>query len=171
MSEAKVSLIIPIYNVEKYLSIIDYAKSKIPDVSLTSDIIVGFPGETYEDFKQTLELIRKVEFTSLFTFIYSPRVGTPAAKMDDPIPYEEKSKWFSELLAVQEEIAAKRCAAMVGTTQRILIEGETGKDGMLAGRTSGNIVVELPGDKNTIGTFQNSEITEARNWILRGKLL
>lgn len=159
------------YNVEKYLSIIDYAKKMIPDVSLTSDIIVGFPGETYEDFKQTLELIKKVEFTSLFTFIYSPRVGTPAAKMDDPIPYEEKSKWFSELLAVQEEIAAKRCAAMVGTTQRILIEGETGKDNMLAGRTSGNIVVELPGDKNTIGTFQNAEITEARNWILKGKLL
>lgn len=159
------------YDREKYLKIINYAKSKIPNLSLTSDIIVGFPGETYEDFKETLSLIREVEFTSLFTFIYSPRVGTPAAKMEDPISAEEKSKWFRELLAVQEEIAAKRCASMVGTTEKVLIEGKKEKTNELTGRTSGNIIVELEGSEDLIGTFQNVEITKARNWILKGKLI
>lgn len=159
------------YDRKKYLEIINYAKSKIPNLSLTSDIIVGFPGETYEDFKETLSLIREVEFTSLFTFIYSPRVGTPAAEMDDPISAEEKSKWFRELLAVQEEIAAKRCASMVGTTEKVLIEGKKDKTNELTGRTSGNIIVELDGSEDLIGTFQNVEITKARNWILKGKLI
>ena len=159
------------YDRKKYLDIVNYAKEKIDGVSLTSDIIVGFPGETYEDFKETLSLIREVEFTSLFTFIYSPRVGTPAAKMDDPISAEEKSKWFRELLDVQEEIAAKRCASMVNNTEKVLIESETGKNGELNGRTSGNIIVELKGDKSHIGTFQNVKITQARNWILKGELV
>ena len=158
------------YDRKKYLDIVNYAKEKIPDVSLTSDIIVGFPGETYEDFKETLSLIREVEFTSLFTFIYSPRVGTPAAKMDDPVPYEEKSKWFRELLSVQEEIAAMRCSSMVGTVQKVLIEGKKEKTNELNARTSGNIIVELEGPDDLIGTFQNAEITKARNWILKGKL-
>ena len=158
------------YDRKKYLEIINYAKEKIDGLSLTSDIIVGFPGETYDDFKETLTLIREVGFTSLFTFIYSPRVGTPAAKMDDPIPYSEKSKWFQELLAVQEEIAAKRCASMVGSVEKVLIEDE-GKNGILNGRTSGNIIVEVNAPIDTIGTFQNVKITEARNWILKGKLL
>ena len=159
------------YDREKYLDIVNYAKSKIPDVSLTSDVIVGFPGETYEDFKETLSLIREVEFTSLFTFIYSPRVGTPAAEMDDPIPASEKSKWFKELLDVQEEIAAKRCSSMVGTTQRVLIESEKGKDGILNARTSGNIIVETKAPKELIGTFQNVEVTSAGRWILKGKVI
>lgn len=159
------------YDRKKYLEIINYAKEKIPNLSLTSDIIVGFPGETYEDFKETLSLIREVEFTSLFTFIYSPRVGTPAAKMDDPIPAEEKSKWFQELLAVQEEIAAKRCASMVGKKEKILVESVNKKNNKLQCRNSGNIIVECDGDENLIGTFQTAEITEARNWILKGKLI
>ena len=159
------------YDRKKYLEIVNYAKEKIPDVSLTSDIIVGFPGETYEDFKETLSLIREVEFTSLFTFIYSPRVGTPAAEMDDPISAEEKSKWFRELLDVQEEIASKRCSSMVGTTQKVLVESEKGKDNILNCRTSGNIVVEAVGNKDLIGTFQNVEVTSAGNWILKGKII
>ncbi|MGN0503000.1 MAG: MiaB/RimO family radical SAM methylthiotransferase, partial [Ruminococcus sp.] len=159
------------YDRKKYLEIVNYAKEKIEDVSLTSDIIVGFPGETYEDFKETLSLIKEVEFTSLFTFIFSPRVGTPAEKMDDPIPYEEKSKWFRELLDVQEEIAAKRCSSMVGRIEKVLIEGETGKNDELTGRTSGNIIVELKAPANLIGTFQNVKITKARNWILKGELV
>lgn len=157
------------YDRKKYMEIINYAKEKIDGLSLTSDIIVGFPGETYEDFKETISLIREVEFTSLFTFIFSPRVGTPAAKMDDPVPYSEKSKWFQELLAVQEEIAAKRCASMVGNVEKVLVEDE-GKNGILNGRTSGNIIVELEAPKDTIGTFQNVKITNARNWILKGKI-
>ncbi len=151
------------YDRKKYLETIAYAKEKIDGVSLTSDIIVGFPGETYEDFKETLSLIREVEFTSLFTFIYSPRVGTPAAKMDDPISAEEKSKWFRELLDVQEEIAAKRCSAMVGATERVLIEGVKEKTNELNARTSGNIIVELEGSPDLIGTFRNVKITKARN--------
>ncbi len=158
------------YDRKKYLETIAYAKEKIDGVSLTSDIIVGFPGETYEDFKETLSLIREVEFTSLFTFIYSPRVGTPAAKMDDPISAEEKSKWFRELLDVQEEIAAKRCSAMVGATERVLIEGVKEKTNELNARTSGNIIVELEGSPDLIGTFRNVKITKARNWILKGEL-
>ena len=158
------------YDRKKYLETIAYAKEKIENVSLTSDIIVGFPGETYEDFKETLSLIREVEFTSLFTFIFSPRVGTPAEKMDDPVSAEEKSKWFQELLDVQEEIAAKRCSSMVGKTEKVLIESVKEKTGELNARTSGNIIVELEGDKSLIGTFQNAEITSARNWILKGKL-
>ncbi len=159
------------YDRRKYLEIINYAKEKIDGLSLTSDIIVGFPGETYEDFKETLSLIREVEFTSLFTFIFSPRVGTPAAKMDDPISAEEKSKWFRELLDVQEEIAAKRCSSMVGKTEKVLIESENDKNGELCGRTSGNIIVELEGSKDCIGTFRNVKITKARNWILKGELV
>lgn len=159
------------YDRKKYLETVNYAKSKIEDVSLTSDVIVGFPGETYEDFKETLSLIKEVEFTSLFTFIYSPRVGTPAASYDDPISAEEKSKWFKELLDVQEEIASRRCSSMVGTTQRVLIEGEKGKGNILNARTSGNIIVEAEGSPELVGTFQNAEVTEAGNWILRGKII
>ena len=159
------------YDRKKYLETIAYAKKKIDGVSLTSDIIVGFPGETYDDFKQTLSLIREVEFTSLFTFIFSPRKGTPAEKLDDPISAEEKSKWFRELLDVQEEIAAKRCSQMVGQTERVLIEGVKEKTGELNARTSGNIIVELDGDPALVGTFQNAKITKARNWILKGELI
>ena len=159
------------YDRKKYLEIVNYAKEKIPGLSLTSDIIIGFPGETYDDFKETVSLVKEVEFTSLFTFIYSPRVGTPAAKMEDPIPAEEKSKWFRELLDVQEEIAAKRCSSMVGTTQKVLIEGKKEKSNELTGRTSGNIIVELEGSEDLIGTFQSTEITNARNWILKGKII
>ena len=147
------------YTREKYLELV------------TSDVIVGFPGETYEEFEETLSLIREVKFTSLFTFIYSPRVGTPAAKMDDPITYEEKARWMGELLKVQEEIAADRCASMVGKTYKVLVESEANTEGELSARNQENIVVEFEGDKNLIGQFVNVEITRARNWILKGKLL
>ncbi|MBQ3691791.1 MAG: TRAM domain-containing protein, partial [Clostridia bacterium] len=158
------------YNREKYLEIINYAKEKIPDLSLTSDVIVGFPGETYEEFLETVSLVKEVEYTSLFTFIYSPREGTPAAKLPDPYTHKEKTQWFSELLKVQEEIAAKRCASMVDRTVKVLVEGKTDKDGILTGRTSGNIIVDFPGDESIIGQFVNVRITKARNWILNGEL-
>lgn len=159
------------YDREKYLDIINYAKSKIPDISLTSDIIVGFPGETYEDFLETISLIKEVGFTSLFTFIYSRRPGTPAAKMADVATDEEKGKWFTELLKVQETIAAARCESMVGNTERVLVEEIIEKNGLLSCRTSGNIIVEAEGDPALVGTFQNVKITQARNWILRGEFV
>ena len=95
------------YTRERYLELIDYAKKKIPGVDITTDIIVGFPGETYEEFLDTLSLVKEVRYGSMFTFIYSPRKGTPAAEMEDPITKKEKTKWFLELLKVQEEIAAE----------------------------------------------------------------
>ncbi len=95
------------YTRERYLELIEYAKNKIPGVDITTDIIVGFPGETYEEFLDTLSLVKKVRYGSMFTFIYSPRKGTPAAEMPDPISKEEKTKWFLELLKVQETIAAE----------------------------------------------------------------
>lgn len=95
------------YTRERYLELIDYAKKKIPGVDITTDIIVGFPGETYEEFLDTLSLVKEVRYGSMFTFIYSPRKGTPAAEMDDPVSKKEKTKWFLELLKVQEDIAAQ----------------------------------------------------------------
>lgn len=159
------------YDREKYLDIINYAKKKIPDVSLTSDIIVGFPGETEEDFEDTLSLIKEVGFTSLFTFIYSKRKGTPAAKMDDPITDEEKSIRFQRLLDTQEKIAAQHCKGMVGNIEKVLVEEKNSKEGILSARTSGNIIVEVKGEESLIGTFQKAKITNARNFILQGEII
>lgn len=160
-----------VYDRKRYLEIINYAKSKIEDVEFTSDIIVGFPGETYEDFKETLSLIKQVKFASLFTFIYSPRKGTKAALMDDPIKRSEKQKWFDELLSVQEEISAQNCKEKVGKTIRVLVEGKGKNKGELYARTSGNIIVEFLGDENLIGNFVNVEITDSLNWVLKAKYL
>lgn len=159
------------YDRKKYLDLVAYAKEKIPDLSLTSDVIVGFPGETYEEFLDTVSLIREVEFTSLFTFIYSPRPGTRAAKMEDPVPHEEKARWMSELLKTQEELSAARCAAMVGRTERVLIEGINEKSGRLEARTDGNLIVELEAPVEKIGSFVQAEIVSAGNFILRGKIV
>ncbi len=159
------------YTREKYLEIVRYIKEKIPGISLTSDVIVGFPGETYEDFCETLSLIKEVEFNSLFTFIYSKRVGTPAAKMDDPVPYEEKSKWFQELLQVQNEISEKQCQKYLGQIVRVLIEGQAAKSGFLTARTQGNIIVDLPGDESLIGKFANVKINSVQNWFLKGEIV
>ena len=159
------------YTRAQYLELIRYARKVMPDLSLTSDIIVGFPGETYEEFRDTVSLIEEVKFTSLFTFIYSPRVGTRAAKMDDPVPYAEKSKWFSELLKAQETIAAARSAAMVGQTYEVLVENETKeKNGMLTGRTGGNINIDFPGSPALVGTYRRVRVTEAKHWLLTGEL-
>ncbi len=156
------------YTREQYLQLIDYAKKRIPDLSLTSDIIVGFPGEMREDFEETLSLIQEVRYTSLFTFIFSPRQGTPAAEMEDPVPAKVKSAWFSELLQVQEGIAAQRSAAMVGQVVEVLCE-EMGKDGLLSGRTDGNVMIEFSGKPELIGHTVKVNVTRARNWILVGE--
>lgn len=146
------------YDREKYLELIKAAKERIPDVSLTSDIIVGFPGETYEDFKETLSLVREVKFTSLFTFIYSPREGTPAAVMPDPVTREEKGRWFDELLRTQEEIAAENLKQYKGKTYRVLCDGEGDAEGFMTGHTSGTAVIEFKGDKSLLGKFINVRV-------------
>ena len=159
------------YNRAKYMETVNYAKEKMPGLSLTSDIIVGFPGETYDDFKMTLSLIKDVGFSSLFTFIYSKRVGTKAAEMEDPISYEEKSKWFKELLEVQEEMALKYTKSLIGKEIKVLVESRASKQGMLTGRTEGNIIVDLAGKEELIGKFINVKIVEATNWMVKGEVL
>lgn len=156
------------YNTESYLKLIDRARELMPDIQFTSDIIVGFPGETYEDFKKTIELIKRVEYYSLFTFIFSPRPGTPAAKMEDTASKEDKSKWFAEMLQVQEEISRKNNEKLIGKRVRLLIE-ETDMDRPV-GRSSENLVVTLDRDLAEIGTFVNAEITSF-DGILHGKII
>lgn len=160
------------YNVEKYMEIVHYAKQKIPEVALTSDIIVGFPGENYEEFLQTVELVKKVEYDSLFTFIYSPRKGTKAAEMPDPISREDKGKWFDELLKAHNELSAHSYDKFVGRTLRILCDS-VGKsqDSLLAGRTIHNIIVEFEGDKSLVGNFVDVKITKALSWAMVGELV
>ena len=158
------------YTREKYLSLIKAAKERMPDISLTSDIIVGFPGETYEDFCQTLSLVKEVGFSSLFTFIYSPRNNTPAAEMDDPVSREEKGKWFDELLAVQEEIGNKITASYVGKTVEVLCDDFGRTDGKMAGHTNGTAVVEFDGDESDLGKFIKVRIDKLTN-VLEGTVI
>lgn len=160
------------YTREKYLELIRYAKELMGDnLSITSDIIVGFPGETYDEFLDTVSLIKEIKATSLFTFIYSPRVGTPAAKMDDPVSYEDKSKWLRELLAVQEDISASQMALHKGKTFKCFVfsKGKTG-DNYLAARTDGNLIIEFEGDDGLIGTLQNIKVTEPLTYVMKGEI-
>jgi len=159
------------YTREHYLETISYIKEKIPDVCLTSDVIVGFPGETYEDFKETVSLLKEVKFTSLFTFIFSKRKGTKAAEMYENVSHETKTKWFEELLDEQTKISAEISRACIGKNFKILAESETAKSGIMFGKTSGNVRVEFQGDKELIGTFQYVVIADAGNWVLKGKLV
>ena len=157
------------YTREQYLELVRYARTVIPDISFTSDVIVGFPGETREDFEETLSLIREVGFTSLFTFIFSPRKGTPAADMPDPICAKEKSRWFAEMTALQEEISGERLATLVGSVKRTLIESDAGE--YLEARLPDNAVVRVKGDATLIGQYANVKITGARSFILTGEII
>lgn len=159
------------YTAEHYLSLIKMVKEIIPEITLTSDIIVGFPTETTEEFEDTLTVLEQAKFDALFTFIFSPRKGTPAEGMDDPIPKEEKSANFQRLVAFQNEISAQNHQNYVGRTMRCLIDGTSGDERYpLSARTAGNRLVRLDGDKKLVGTFQEVEITQANTWSLSGKL-
>ena len=157
------------YTIEKYLEIIDYARSRVPDFSFTTDLIVGFPSETYEEFCQTKEIIRRVGYDNIYSFVYSRRSGTPAAKMEDNITDKQKGLWLRELLLEQREITSQRFAKFIGKTVEILAEGEgrTG-EGYITGKTDENIIVEVKADKKYIGEFMKVRITEAKNWALIG---
>ena len=157
------------YTREKYLGLLEYAYSLMPSLSVTSDVIVGFPGETYEEFCETVTLVEKANFTSMFTFIFSSREGTKAASMPDPVSREEKGRWFKELLDAQEKVAAARTASMVGKTYRVLCESIS-KGGLIEGRTEGNIIIEFPADESVISSFREVKVTESLTWILRGEL-
>ena len=161
------------YTREQYLELINYARKLMGDeLSITSDIIVGFPGETYEEFQETLSLVREIKATQLFTFIYSKREGTPAAKMDDPAPAEEKSRWFKELTDLQEKISAEQMSLHQGKTYKCYVYGK-GKlaDNYVAGRNDGNLIIEFEGDESLIGTFQNIKVIEPLTFVMRGELV
>ena len=156
---------------EEYLAKIRDLKSLIPDIVLTSDIIVGFPGETTEEFEDTLKVLEEVRFDALFTFIFSPRAGTPAARMEDPMPRSEKLANFNRLTALQDRISEEKHAAYVGKTVRCLLD-LTSEDGAwpLTGRTPGNRLVRIQGDAAAAGQFRNVKITGANKWSLFGEL-
>jgi len=156
------------YDREKYLELVEYAKSVMPDLVLTSDVIVGFPGETEEEFEETLTLIEKVRYDALFTFIFSPRKGTPAASMDDPTPKEEKNRRFDRLCDLQNAISEQIHQGYVGKSLRCLIDGQDKE--FLTARTEGGRLVRLPGDPGLIGTYQNITVTGATTWSLTGEL-
>ena len=156
------------YDREHYLELVNYAKSVMPDLVLTSDVIVGFPGETEEDFKETLSLISEVHYDSLFTFIFSPRPGTPAASMEDPTPKEEKNRRFDALCALQNSISESIHTGYIGKTMRCLVDGKD-KD-LLTARTEGGRLVRFKGSESLIGTFTDIIITGATTWSLTGTL-
>ena len=154
------------YDREQYLELIRYAKSVMPDLVLTSDVIVGFPGETNEEFEETLSLIEQVRYDALFTFIFSPRAGTPAATMEDATPKEEKNRRFDRLCDLQNQISEQIHQGYVGKTMCCLVDG-TDKD-MLTARTEGGRLVRFPGDPTLIGQFANITITGSNTWSLTG---
>ena len=158
------------YTAAQYRELIDYARAKIPGVTFSSDIIVGFPGETEEDFQATLDLVESVGYMQLFTFIYSKREGTPAAKMDDPTPRAEKTARMERLLAVQEKYSHAAVAALVGQTVRVLVEAAGRTPGTVNGRLDNNLVVEFPADESLIGQWAQVKLTAARAAMLVGTL-
>ena len=158
------------YNRKAYLDLINYAKEKIPGVVITSDVIVGFPTETDEEFNDTISLIEEVGFGGLFTFIYSIRKGTPAEKMQQ-VPDEDKKRRFDRLVKLQTEKSAEFNAAYLDETVRVLCEGAAeNKSRIYTGRTEGGIIVNFEGDNVAAGEFYNVKITKTLNWALFGKI-
>ncbi len=155
------------YTRERYLDRIAALRERIPDIVLTSDVIVGFPGETQEDFEETMSLIEEVRYDALFTFQFSPRRGTPAEKLPDPMPPEQKSANFQRLLARQNEISAEKHRVYVGKTVSCLVDG-IGTDGRLTARTGGNRLIHLEGDPALVGSWQKARITDSSTWALFG---
>jgi len=157
------------YSREDYLEKIQQLRARIPEVVLTSDVIVGFPGETQEEFEETLSLIQAVQFDALFTFIFSPRKGTKAAALPDPMPKEQKSANFQTLLQHQNAISAQRHQRYVGKEWTCLVDGQ-GKDGRLTARTRGGRLIHLQGDPALIGSWQRAYIHDASTWALFGTI-
>lgn len=160
------------YTKEQYLDIISYARQKAPGFSFSTDLIVGFPGETYEEFCQTKELIKQVRYDNIYSFVYSRRSGTKAAEMEDNISDKQKGLWLRELLLEQREVSSEWLARFVGKTVEVLADGEgrTG-EGYLTGKTDEGIIVEFEADKTHIGEFVQVSITKAMNWALAGRLV
>lgn len=159
------------YTVEDYMKIVDYARKKSPDFCISTDIIVGFPGETYEEFCNTKELIKRVSYYNIFSFVYSKRTGTKACQMPNPISDKEKGLWLRELILEHRETATKVNQTFVGKVKEVLVDGISPSDeNLLAGKTDEGIIVEFKGDKSLIGEFVDVKIIKAMNWALLGEL-
>ena len=159
------------YTREKYFSLIDKAREYMPGITISTDIIVGFPGETTEEFEDTIDLLEKVRYDTVFSFIYSKRTGTPAAKMEDVISEEEKKNNFNRLLEVQNRICAEINSTYKDRVEPVLVEGVSKTDpNTLTGRTDGGKLVHFKGDKSLIGKIVNIKITEPKTWSLMGEI-
>jgi tRNA-2-methylthio-N6-dimethylallyladenosine synthase len=157
------------YDTARYLDIVRYMREKMPDITITSDIIVGFPGETEEDFEGTLHMLREVRFDMLYSFIYSPRKGTPAAEMEQ-LPKEVKSARFERLLALQNEIAKEKNQPLVGVPMRVLCDGVSKTNAALySGRTEGNKIAFFEGSPEDTGKFVNFVADRADAFAFYGK--
>lgn len=159
------------YTVEQYLEIVDYIKEKMPDVGITSDIMIGFPGETEEDFLSTCDLVRKVRFSNAFTFVYSPRKGTPAANMEQ-IPADIKKSRITRLVKLQNDITKELSDEYLGKVYEILVEDVNPKyPGTVCGRTDSGRLVTIKGETSLIGSFIDVKITKSRSASLFGEIL
>ena len=159
------------YTREKYLSQVATARRYMPDIVITTDIIVGFPNETEEEFEDTISLCEEVRFDAMFTFIYSKRVGTPAASMPDPYTRADKQKHFDRLMDVSNRISGEKHKEYEGKTVRVLVDGETGREEYnLSSRTNGGRLVHLHGAKSLIGQFVNVKIVSSNTWALYGEI-
>ena len=160
------------YTREKYLEVVERLRKAVPDIAISTDIIVGFPGETEEDFEQTLSLVRSVKYDSAFTFLYSVRQGTPAAEYEDQIPEEVKHQRFDRLVDAVNADSAEKNAAYKGRIERVLVEGVSKKnENTLTGRTEGFKLVDFEGGRELIGQMVNVEITEGKTFSLTGKIV
>ena len=158
------------YTKEQYLSLVDRIKTAMPDISLTTDIIVGFPGETEADFQETLDVVQKVRYDSAFTFIYSKRTGTPAAAMENQVPQEVVKDRFDRLLKEVQKIAAEECSKHEGTTQTVLVEQMNEQDDTLVtGRLSNNLLVHFPGTKEMIGQLVDVKLISCKGFYYIGE--
>lgn len=157
------------YTKEQYLELVGKLRAAVPDISLTTDIIVGFPGETEEDFQETLDVVRRVRYDSAFTFIYSKRTGTPAAAMEDQVPEDVVKDRFDRLLKEVQDIAAQVVMRDEGTVQKVLVEEmDTHEPGYVTGRLSNNTVVHFQGDASLIGQIVDVSLDEARGFYFMG---
>ena len=160
------------YTKEQYLTLVDKIRAAVPGISLTTDIIVGFPGETEEDFRETLDVVRKVRYDSAFTFIYSKRSGTPAAVMEDQVPEEVVKDRFNRLLKEVQDISAEVCAVHEGTVQTALVECRNDHDErLMTGRLSNNLLVHFPGDESLIGKLVEVSLDECHGFYYMGKMV
>ena len=156
------------YDKEKYLSLVEKIRKAIPDISLTTDIIVGFPGETEEDFEETLDVVEKAGYDTAFTFLYSKRTGTPAAKMENQVPEEVAKERFNRLLALVQKKGRERSSRFTGTVQEVLVEEESKEKGIFTGRTQYNLLVHFPADESLLGKYVKVRLDECRGFYYLG---